>query len=160
MLEKILEKILSFLWLKEIEEQKALWKMKVENPKKYGLLELEKILHYIDWINWIEDILNKAESWEWIIVQINGGKILEVKKINKDLLNKLRFQINDLYLKLEEWHKKYKILNKCSKDLEKSYWEFKNFFEKNRWKMEQQDIIKFILRRKKLLKEIWLELNK
>ena len=147
--EKILGSFIDFKKEKELE--------KIKNPKKYGLLELEKILHDF---NQHEHILDKAKDWDWRKIQIKWGKTLYIKELNEGTLNNLLAQITAFEPKLKKWHKEYYILNKCSKDLENAYWDVYNFFEKDRTELNQEDIIKFFLRRKKLLKEIWKELNR
>ena len=144
-----------FVWTKmEINKEKELDKFK--NPKKYGLLELEKILNEF---NWHEHILDKAPKWEWRKIQIKWGKTLNLKELDEETINYLLVQIREFEPKLKKWHKENHILNECSKELENTYWDVYNFFEKNRNQLNQEDIIKFFLRRKSLLEKIWKELN-
>jgi len=157
MLEKILDKLLSFIGIRKIEEEKSLWKMKAENPKKYWLLKLEEILSNI---SWHEHILDKTKSWEWRKIQIEWWRTIEVKALTEEELNILLASINQIWKELKQWHKEYKILNKCDKKTQNAYWDFYNFFEKDRTQINHEDAIKFILRRKILLEAIWKELEK
>ncbi len=140
-----------YIWVK-LQINKEIEIEKIKNPKKYALLELEKIL----WdFNWHEHILDKAKEWEWRTIQIKWWKTIHVKKLDEETKNYLLVQIYDFEKKLKKWHQKNKILNKCSKELENAYWDVYNFFEKDRSQVSEEDIIKFFLRRKELLEKIW-----